>query len=100
MNSTRQPQYFQLRGNKPPKQGKESSLAGIAEPGDLLTVYRLGQFVNNGTKAEPLWQPYQPEQNTFIVTSEQFEHQPQRQAAKQAEPEQRGMFGRQGKPRD
>lgn len=70
MSTIRQPQQFQLRLNKPPKQGKASSLAGIAEPGDFLTVNRLGVFVNNGTKAEPLWEPYKPEQDRFFTTAE------------------------------
>lgn len=73
MSTIRQPQQFQLRLNKPPKQGKASSLAGIAEPGDFLTVNRLGVFVNNGTKAEPDWQPYEPEQTVFIITNEEFD---------------------------
>lgn len=70
MSNKQQPQQFQLRLNKPPKQGKESSLAGIAERGDLLTVNRVGTFVNNGTKAEPLWEPYRPEQDRFFTTAE------------------------------
>ncbi len=98
-------QEFALRGSKPPAQGKESSLAGIAEPGALLTVNGLGTFENQGTKAEPNWQPYQPARGVFIITSGQDFDRPQRSAgdpgpsAKQSEPGPRGLFGRQGKPR-
>ena len=69
MSNKQQPRQFQLRLSKPPKQGKESALAGVAERGDHL-VTRLGTFVNNGTKAEPLWEPYRPEQDRFFTTAE------------------------------
>lgn len=69
MNTKQQPRQFQLRLNKPPKQGKESALAGVAEPGDHLLT-RLGMFVNNGTKESPLWEPYKPAQDRFFVAAE------------------------------
>lgn len=54
----------------PPQQGKASSLAGVAEPGDRLLVTGLGVYVNNGSKAEPLWEPYVPQNSVFYITAQ------------------------------
>ena len=66
-------QTFWMRGRHAPRQGAASSLAGVAERGDHMMVPGRGEFVNNGTKAEPDWQPYEPEQTVFIITSEEFD---------------------------
>jgi hypothetical protein len=49
-------QFYQQHGT--PRNGPGGTLAGTAEPGDRLDVggETGGSFVNNGTKAVPMWQ--------------------------------------------
>ncbi len=58
---TRPPREFSLQtvNGGPPLDGEASALAGVAEPGDRLTVGGLGVFVNVGTKESPTWEKWE-----------------------------------------
>lgn len=62
-----EPRTFWLQQG-PPQQGKESGLAGVAEPGEFLMVTGYGTYINKGTKAEPRWEPYTPPSSAFTIS--------------------------------
>ena len=68
---TKKPVYV-LRGNKgeKPQDGSASALAGVAERGDRVQVFGLGEFVNVGSKEEPIWKPYTPEKPFYYPLAE------------------------------